>query len=179
MSGHGCLNNRTRGSDRIQGPDQRSVDIRLSAFALHEKTNGEPGKVLPAAFAVVIFMMALGFVGLHESSARAPSGLTKCGCRFSRRNRVFDPRPAESSVYSENSRADARTAHAAPAPSVITCMPNNCHRTIAPPKFSVFTVLTCSSGQPPATAGSMKHPCIRRGTHFARRSGQPVDLLSC
>jgi hypothetical protein len=33
--------------------------------------------VFPAAFAVVIFMTALVFVGMHESSARALSGLIK------------------------------------------------------------------------------------------------------
>ena len=75
----------------------RSVYFNLSGFALRKKTNGELGEVFPAAFAVVIFMMALEFVGLHESSAWARSGLIKNGCRFSRHNRVFDPRPAESS----------------------------------------------------------------------------------
>jgi hypothetical protein len=76
----------------------RSVYVHLSGLAWRKKTNGELGEVFPAAFAVVIFMMALEFVGLHESSAWARSGLLKNGCRFSRQNRVFDPRPAESSV---------------------------------------------------------------------------------
>ena len=142
------MNNRTRGSDGIRGRNQRSVYIRLSVFASRQKTNGEPGEVLPAAFAVAFFMMAPGFVGLHEPSAGARSGLTQCSCRFSRRNRVFDPRPAESSVYSENSRADARTTRAAPAPSVITCSPNNCHRTIASPKCRLSAFFAWSFGRP-------------------------------
>ncbi|NLE60575.1 MAG: hypothetical protein GX616_19690 [Planctomycetes bacterium] len=77
----------------------RSVSVHLSGFALRKKTNGELGEVFPAAFAVVIFMTALEFAGLHESSAWARLGLIKNSCRFSRRNRVFDLRPAESSVY--------------------------------------------------------------------------------
>ena len=68
-------------------------------YVLRKKTNGELGEVFPAAFAVVIFMMALEFVSLPESSAQAHSGLIKNSCRFSRHNRVFEPRPVESSVY--------------------------------------------------------------------------------
>ena len=111
-------------------------------FVLRKTTNGEPGEAFPVAFAVVIFMMALEFVSLHESSARAHSGLIKNSCRFSRHNRIFEPRPVESSVYPENSRADTRATHAAPAPSVVACSLNNCHRTTAPSKYSVSAVFT-------------------------------------
>lgn len=120
----------------------RSAYINPSGFALRKTTNGELGEVFPAAFAVVIFMMALELVGLHESSARAHSGLNKNSCRFSRHNRVFDLRPVESSVYSENSRADTRATHAAPAPSVGARTPNNCHRTTSSSKCSVSAVFT-------------------------------------
>jgi hypothetical protein len=87
----------------------------MSGFDMRKTTNGERGEVFSAAFAVVIFMLALDFVGLHESSAWAHTGLITNSCRCSRHNRVFPPRPAKSSVCPENLQADARASHAAPA----------------------------------------------------------------
>ncbi len=159
----------------------RSVYVQLSGFALRKTTNGELGEVFPAAFAVVIFMMALELAGLHESSARAHSGLNKNSCRFSRHNRVFEPRPVESSVYSENSRADTRATHAAPAPLVGACTPNNCHRTTAPSKCSVSAVFTGFAGYSNRRTGQCHQQCdpLRRslGHSVSTRRAQGLIVL--